>query len=207
MNALRATYGLRRVPVTVVNILLSASTIHLLMLPSESSASNLMQAIHDLQDMSVNHPFAARCLDTIRSFGAKWGIALPTSDSITSPNRYQGMIPVSPTSIMYASPIPGHESSGSSGRQEDVHKHESPFAPPDAAETFDGNMFTPSFQTWQAMPGAIMQQRFDFEEQIPGYAAYAVAQQQQDSRRQSAPEQQENGQSQAPQQIRWQWKR
>lgn len=45
MNALRAMYGLRRVCLAVTGMLLSASTIHLLNLPSEPAVSYLSQAL------------------------------------------------------------------------------------------------------------------------------------------------------------------
>merc|ERR1711939_142779 len=78
-NALRAMYGLRRVCLAVSSFLMSASTIHLLNLPSESASAHLGQGLSDLQAMSVNHQFAARCVDIIRSLASKWNIALPDS--------------------------------------------------------------------------------------------------------------------------------
>lgn len=77
MNALRAMYGLRRVSLAVTSLLLSASTIHLLNLPSEPAGLHLTQGLHDLQAMSINHPFAARCVDIIRGLASKWKITLP----------------------------------------------------------------------------------------------------------------------------------
>ena len=80
MNALRAMYGLRRVTLIVTSLLLSASTIHLLNLgQSEQAAAHLSQAVHDLSAISVNHRFAARAVDIIRSLSTKWNISLPES--------------------------------------------------------------------------------------------------------------------------------
>ncbi|KAH0019900.1 hypothetical protein KCU78_g6635, partial [Aureobasidium melanogenum] len=48
MNALRAMYGLRRTSLAVSSILLSASTVHLMNLPSQGAAVQLTQAMQDL---------------------------------------------------------------------------------------------------------------------------------------------------------------
>ncbi|KAF2765274.1 hypothetical protein EJ03DRAFT_210798 [Teratosphaeria nubilosa] len=77
--ALREIYGLRRVHLSVTSILLSASTIHLLNLPSAPATLHLTQALQDLEATSVNHHFAARCIDIIHSLAANWKISLPGS--------------------------------------------------------------------------------------------------------------------------------
>ena len=82
MNALRAMYGLRRTSLAVSSILLSASTVHLMNLPSQGAAVQLTQAMRkfapepvrrrdanpppeDLDKMSVNHRYASCCLEAI----------------------------------------------------------------------------------------------------------------------------------------------
>ena len=82
VNRLRSLYGLRCVCLTVTSLLLSAGTIHLLNLPSESASSYLAQGIRDLGDISVNHQFAVRCIDIITGLAAKWNIALPQGTAI-----------------------------------------------------------------------------------------------------------------------------
>lgn len=140
-NALRAMYGLRRVCLPVTGFLLSASTIHLLNLPSETSGRHLSQAMHDLQAMSTNHLFAGRCVDIIRSLATKWKINLPEDAPSVSPRRTNGRTTDanSPKSAFYSASIPRQNSSQSGTRSADSHdshaaskpvKHESPFAPP-----------------------------------------------------------------------------
>ena len=77
MDMLRVTYGLRRVSLVAVCVLLPASTIHVLNLPSEQSVTHLNQGLQDFQSMSLNHPFAGRCVEIIRAFADKWNIPLP----------------------------------------------------------------------------------------------------------------------------------
>lgn len=85
MNALRGIYGLRRTCLAVSAILLSASTVHLLNLPSQTAAINLTQALHDLQTMSVNHRYAMCCIEIVKRLADQWGITLPESaQNITS---------------------------------------------------------------------------------------------------------------------------
>jgi hypothetical protein len=137
-NALRAMYGLRRVCLPVTGFLLSASTIHLLNLPSETSGRHLSQAMHDLQAMSTNHVFAARCVDIIRSLASKWKISLPEDAPSKSPSKQNGRTTGSPKSAFYSASIPRQNSSQSGTRSADSldsrasnpAKHESPFAPP-----------------------------------------------------------------------------
>jgi hypothetical protein len=134
-------YGLRRVCLPVTGFLLSASTIHLLNLPSETSGRHLSQAMHDLQAMSTNHHFAGRCVDIIRSLATKWKIALPEDAPSVSPRRTNRRTTGtnSPKSAFYSASIPRQNSSQSGSRSADSHdshaaskpvKHESPFAPP-----------------------------------------------------------------------------
>ncbi|CAK4033896.1 Nitrogen assimilation transcription factor nit-4 [Lecanosticta acicola] len=140
MNALRAMYGLRRVTLAVVNLVLSASTIHLLNLPSESAAAHLTQGLHDLDAMSVNHRFAARAVDIIRSLSSKWSIALPESAAAFAYSRLEHPRDVKspPPSTFFAASIPRTEStdgSGTDGRNrsgDSIHSHSSagPFSPP-----------------------------------------------------------------------------
>lgn len=137
-NALRAMYGLRRVCLPVTGFLLSASTIHLLNLPSETSGRHLSQAMHDLQAMSANHFFAGRCVDIIRSLASKWKIDLPEDAPSKPPSRTNGRTTGSPKSAFYSASIPRQDSSQSGTRSADSHdshankvsKQESPFAPP-----------------------------------------------------------------------------
>lgn len=136
-NALRAMYGLRRVCLPVTGFLLSASTIHLLNLPSEVSARHLSQAMHDLKSMSTNHFFAGRCVDIIRSLASKWKINLPDDVPLESPRRRSGHTSNSPKSAFYSASIPRQNSSQSGARSADsMDPHqskpikESPFTPP-----------------------------------------------------------------------------
>ena len=135
LNALRAMYGLRRVCLPVTGFLLSASTIHLLNLPSDTSGRHLSQAMHDLQAMSINHLFAAKCVDIIRSLASKWKINLPEDAPKRSPSKQNRR---SPKSAFYSASIP-RQNSSQSGTQSadslDSHaskpaKQESLFAPP-----------------------------------------------------------------------------
>lgn len=153
MNTLRAMYGLRRVNLAVVNRTMSALTIHLLNVPSEPSASHLAQGLQDLQAMSLNHQFAARCIDIITSLAAKWNIALP--DSVVSiPNRgksgLQRQFP-SPQSSFWAASIPRKESSDNSSKS-DHSQRGSPFMPP----TTQGSGRQDSYQPFYSDGGAAM---------------------------------------------------
>ncbi len=131
MNALRNMYGLRRVCLAVTSLLLSASTIHLLNLPLEPSTTNLAQALNDLQTMSLNHTFAARCVDIIRSLAGKWNINLPDGSSPASTFRHDSRrSEFSPTtSTFWAATIPRNDSGQSSGTSSHS-RHESPFQAP-----------------------------------------------------------------------------
>lgn len=130
--ALRAMYGLRRVCPGVITILLSASTIHLLNLPSDSAAQNLTQALHDFEAISVNHRFAARSIDIIRALSAKWSVPLPESAgavyrsalSSNSGGRHEFLASPPHASTFFAASI----SRNTSG--ETNHTEDSPFAPP-----------------------------------------------------------------------------
>ncbi|EME38553.1 hypothetical protein DOTSEDRAFT_75913 [Dothistroma septosporum NZE10] len=134
MNALRAMYGLRRVALVVVSLVLSASTIHLLNLPSEEAAAHLSQGLHDLEAISVNHRFAARAVDIVRSLSSKWNIALRESAAAVSVYRMglQREIASPPPSTFFAASIPRKHSSEGGTRSADSGYKESPFAPPSA---------------------------------------------------------------------------
>lgn len=137
MNALRAMYGLRRVCLSVTSFLMSASTIHLLNLPSDSAAGHLSQGLHDLQAMSVNHQFATRCIEIIRSLATKWSIALPETASSVGPFRGGGprAWPSPPSSAFFAASIPRKQpsaESGASSADSKSHRNSGPFNPPQA---------------------------------------------------------------------------
>lgn len=85
MNALRGMYGLRRMTLSVTVILMSAATVHLLNLPSQSATMHLTQALQDLHTMSVNHRYASSCLEMIHRLASQWGIPLPESAKTMSP--------------------------------------------------------------------------------------------------------------------------
>jgi len=87
MNALRGMYGLRRISLSVTVILLSASTVHLLNLPSPNAAMHLVQALQDLRTMSVNHQYASLCIEIIGRLADQWGIALPENAKNMTPFR------------------------------------------------------------------------------------------------------------------------
>lgn len=131
-------YGLRRVCLPVTGFLLSASTIHLLNLPSEASGRHLCQAMHDMQTMSTNHVFAGRCVDIIRSLASKWQIKLPADVPTISLTGPSGRTSNSPKSAFYSASIPRQNSSQSGTRSAESQEssssnqshHDSPFAPP-----------------------------------------------------------------------------
>lgn len=91
---LRSMYGLRRTSSLVPTLLLSATTIHLLHLPSETASTHLHQAMLDLEAMAVNHPFAGRCIEISRSLAAKWNIALP--DEVVPGGTQRAVYPDTP---------------------------------------------------------------------------------------------------------------
>ncbi|SMR60784.1 unnamed protein product [Zymoseptoria tritici ST99CH_1E4] len=133
LGALRAMYGLRRVTSPVTSFVLSACTIHLLNLPSDTAAANLTQGLHDLEALSVNHPFAARAIDIIRSLSSKWNITLPEGAAAVA--NYRGTsIRKSPIQTsFFAASIPRKQSSEGrkrSAASSNSQTKESPFAPP-----------------------------------------------------------------------------
>jgi hypothetical protein len=161
MNALRNMYGLRRVCLVVVSLILSASTIHLLNLPAEPSTTNLNQGLHDLQAMAMNHTFAGRCVDIVRSLATKWSIGLPEGAASISafrpPGQRTGFSPTSST--FWAASFPGHGSSRSSGSSSSVH--ESPFPPP---TTHVQSSYVPAY----ADPASQMEMQNVFWTPFPG---------------------------------------
>ena len=134
MNALRAMYGLRRVCLAVTSFLMSACTIHLLNLPSELPAAHLCQGLQDFQSMSVNHQFAARCIDIISSLASKWNISLPENTATVSGSRGSDSRGwrSPPSSAFFAASIPRKQSSGNSARSESAitRLQDGPFDPP-----------------------------------------------------------------------------
>lgn len=155
MNTMRAMYGLRRVNLAVVNRLMSGLTIHLLNVPSEPSASHLAQGLQDLQAMSLNHQFAARCIEIIHSLAAKWNISLPDSaGSIPSRGKagLQRQFPSPPSSSFWAASIPRKESSDNSSKSESSQRG-SPFMPP---TTQGGSQRHNSYQPFYSDGGASM---------------------------------------------------
>lgn len=137
MNALRAMYGLRRVTLAVTSHLLSASTIHLLNLPSEDAAAHLSQGLHDLEAMSVNHRFAARAVDIVRALSSKWKIALPEGAASVSVYRLRNQREISspPPSTFFAASIDRKQSSEGKTRSGESSHQESPFGPPSGDST------------------------------------------------------------------------
>ena len=167
MNTLRAMYGLRRVCPAVPSLLLSATTIHLLNLPTEPAATNLSRGIQDLQIMSTNHPFAAECIDIILSLAGKWSIAIPDevgSASTFRPSERQWQSPS--TSSFWAASIPRQDSSGGARSNDSASSYkDSPFAPP--VSQSHGPSFPPLYNTalaqydpqsafWTPFPGQTM---------------------------------------------------
>ena len=134
MNTLRSMYGLRRVCLPVTSILLSAITIHLLELPSETSATNLIRGLRDLETISLNHPFAVRCIGVIGALATKWNITLPEGAAATiaaasdSAGRNQWHSPAS--SSFQAPSIPPKGSSEGGRSSASIPSHpESSFRP------------------------------------------------------------------------------
>lgn len=151
MSALRAMYGLRRVTLAVTSHLLSASTIHLLNLPSEDAAAHLSQGLHDLEAMSVNHRFAARAVDIIRSLSSKWKIALPESAASVSVYRMHSQREISspPPSTFFAASIDRKQSSEGKMKSGENSHQESPFGPPSGDSGGSGNQLSHQQQTQQ----------------------------------------------------------
>ena len=159
-------YGLRRVDLLVCSWIMSASTIHLLNLPSDTAAANLSQGLSDLQTISMNHQFAARCIQIIRSLAKKWNIALPDNTGMRSP---VGPWESPAASAFFAASIPRQDSSQggttsgssiSSGRQPDT-----PFAPPQSAQQQQGY---PSFYSDPTIPMDAYQSQHAFWMPFPG---------------------------------------
>lgn len=139
MGALRAMYGLRRVAQPTASLLLSASTIHLLNLPSEEAAKNLSQGLLDFETMSVNHGLAARAVDIIRSLSSKWNIPLPEEAAVIANYRMAGRGTIRnspPQTSFFAATIWRKQSSegkksSQSGQSRSSHQQkDSPFSPP-----------------------------------------------------------------------------
>ena len=118
MGTLRATYGLRRVSLVAVGVLLPASTIHLLNLPSEQSFAHLNQGLQDFQSMSLNHPFAARCAEIIRALADKWNIPLPEC-MVAAKSAGLRQWSSDPPQTFWAASVPRTESSDSGTRSDE----------------------------------------------------------------------------------------
>jgi hypothetical protein len=127
-------YGLRRVASPITSWVLSACTIHLLNLPNETAANNLTQGLHDLEAMSVNHAFAARAIDIIRSLSSKWTIALPEGAAAVANYRMAGGRKSPVQMSFFAASIPRKTSSEgrkpSATSNSSAHSKQSPFSPP-----------------------------------------------------------------------------
>lgn len=80
-DGFRKLYTLRRECVLTAHCLLSASTIHLLNLPSLRASRHMTNDLRNLYEMSICHGFAARCLRIIQSLAQKWEISLPEEAS------------------------------------------------------------------------------------------------------------------------------
>lgn len=203
MSALRAMYGLRRTTIGAVHVLLSASTIHLLNLPNESAATNLMQAMSDLQTLSINHPYATRVVDIIRSLSVKWNIPLPEGNM--SSIRFGANLPSPATSIFYANSLPRQQSSSSRERSGDAIRQDSPYPAPESAisDSFDTSMTAATY--WQPYANTTMsrmtqEQEFAYQQGMH-WTMYNDSMQQGEMRRQSAPEQNDEQQ----QSGQWHW--
>ncbi|KAI9793529.1 MAG: hypothetical protein M1816_007962 [Peltula sp. TS41687] len=77
----RNLYTLRRECVLMSHCLLSASTIHLLNLPSPRASRYITDDLRNLNEASVCHGFAGRCLRIIQTLAQKWEITLPEEAS------------------------------------------------------------------------------------------------------------------------------
>ena len=167
MSTLRAMYGLRRICPAVPSLLLSATTIHLLNLPTEPAATHLSQGIQDLQTMSTNHPFAAECIDIILSLAGKWKIAIPDEIGSASTFRTGERQWQSPSnSSFWAASIPRQDSSGGARSNDSAASlNDSPFAPPVSqghhpsfAPLYNTTLaqFDPQSTFWTPFPGQTM---------------------------------------------------
>ena len=145
MDMLRVTYGLRRVSLVVVCVLLPASTIHLLNLPSEQSVTHLNQGLQDFQSMSLNHPFAGRCVEIIRAFAEKWNIPLPER-TVAARSTGPQQMSSDPSQTFRAASTPQTGSSDSGTRSDgSISAHrESSFQPPRSLEQQHAS-FSPVF--------------------------------------------------------------
>ncbi|KAI9715950.1 MAG: hypothetical protein M1812_005584, partial [Candelaria pacifica] len=99
LNTYRELYGLRCSCPIIMHIVMTASTIHLLNLPSPSASASLAQGISDLRVMSTNHSFARRCLRIIKTLGVKWEIELPETVQEASIAARAETLPPSPISL------------------------------------------------------------------------------------------------------------
>lgn len=122
-NIYRVTHGLRHATPPLSSFLLTASTIHLLNLPSETSAAYLSQAIQDLQTISLTHYFAVRCLGIIQSLAVRWGIELPGGAVAVNPNVDDQFTDLQPSPFWQigdsqASAFEGGSSSSNIGQQD-----------------------------------------------------------------------------------------
>ena len=93
-NLHRNLYSLRRACAIMAHCILSASTIHLLNLPSLSASGHLTSDLRHLREMSINHAFAGRCSRIVELLAQKWGIALPDET-----NQARGRTSAEPSSV------------------------------------------------------------------------------------------------------------
>ena len=176
-------YGLRRVCLPVTGFLLSASTIHLLNLPSETSGQHLSQGMRDLQTMSTNHTFAGRCVDIIRSLATKWQITLPEDAPCASPRPHlNGRKVSSPKSAFYSATIPRQNSSQSGTRSAESQESQSQSRKP-SAPGHEDSPFAPPTHSVSQTPSSGANSDF-FGNQFPSIDQISGGQQQQQQQQQ-----------------------
>lgn len=96
--------------------------------------------------MSVNHQFAARCIEIITSLAAKWNIALPeaiVSMPLRNKTGTQRQFPSPTASTFWAASIPRKESSDNSSKSGSSQR-DSPFLPP-TTQPQRHNSFSPIY--------------------------------------------------------------
>ena len=145
-GTLRDSYGLRRVPLRVLSLLLAASTIHLLNLPDDESAMRLNQAFQDFQAMSTNHQWAARCITIVQSFAIRWRIALPEA-MFNSHIQHQPAPPSS--SVFWSASIPQERSFSSESSASNYSPQDSGLLQPPA---YQHRPVSPSFLAGPSVP-------------------------------------------------------
>jgi len=77
VRSFKELYTLRRTPAFVPYLILTSSIVHLAAIQGPQGAGQFLQAIDDLQEMSVCHGFARRSLMILKWLAQHWKLELP----------------------------------------------------------------------------------------------------------------------------------